>query len=145
MTSKINIRNAKKKDLAFVHNAVCMLENEVLDAVDFKRIFLENITNPSFEYYVAEEEGKLIGFISFHSQNLLHHCGLVGEIQEFYVDTKHRNQGVGSALVQKVKDYAEQHNLKSIEVTTNKSRVENTIIYKNLGFNLSHDKFTLYR
>ena len=60
MTSKINIRKAEKKDLAFVHNALCMLENEVLDAVNFKRIFLENIANPSFEYYVAEEEGKLI-------------------------------------------------------------------------------------
>ena len=144
MTSEISIRKAEKKDLAFVYHALCRLENEVLDKDLFNSIFMENISNSSFIYYVAEEEGKPIGFISFHTQNLLHHCGLVGEIQEFYVDAAYRKQGVGSALVQKVMDYAVQYNLKSVEVTTNKKRSENTIIYTNLGFNLSHDKFTYY-
>lgn len=40
---------------------------------------------------------------------------------------------------------ADRNNLKSIEVTTNKRRVENVLIYENLGFGLTHNKFTIYK
>lgn len=41
--------------------------------------------------------------------------------------------------------YADENKLKSIEVTTNHKRVENVLIYENLGFTLSHNKFTIYK
>ena len=34
-------------------------------------------------------KNESLGFISFHTQNLLHHCGLVGEIQEFFIHKKY--------------------------------------------------------
>lgn len=141
----INIRKVEKQDLDFVYKAICELENEVLDFEVFERIFNENISNSKNLYLIAENESEGLGFISFHTQNLLHHCGLVGEIQEFFIHQKHRGKGVGRLLINEIKDFAEQHNLKSIEVTTNKRRVENVAIYENLGFNLSHNKFTIYK
>jgi (aminoalkyl)phosphonate N-acetyltransferase len=42
-------------------------------------------------------------------------------------------------------NYATQNNLKSIEVTSSRKRLENIEIYENLGFQLSHNKFTIYR
>lgn len=99
--------------------------------------------NPNYVYYVAEIENEIIGFISFHAQKLLHHCGVVGEIQELYVTQNFRNQQIGRFLVNKVKDYATTHNLKSIEVASNKTRTENVCIYKYLAFKLSHNKFTI--
>ncbi|MNY17331.1 aminoalkylphosphonic acid N-acetyltransferase [compost metagenome] len=75
----------------------------------------------------------------------MHHNGRVGEIQEFFINQNHRGKGVGRQLIEKIMQYAEEHNLKSIEVTTNKRRVENVMIYENLGFNLSHNKFTIYK
>lgn len=140
----INIRKVEKQDLDFVYKAICELENEVLDFEVFERIFNENISNSKNLYLIAENESEGLGFISFHTQNLLHHCGLVGEIQEFFIHQKHRGKGVGRLLINEIKNFAEQHNLKSIEVTTNKRRVENVAIYENLGFNLSHNKFTIY-
>jgi PhnO protein len=86
-----------------------------------------------------------VGFITFHTQNLLHHCGLVGEIQEFYIIPGFRNKGVGRQLINKIMNFADQNKLKSIEVTTNRKRVENITIYENLGFGLTHNKFTIYR
>jgi PhnO protein len=145
MNLKVNIRKVENHDLDSVYKAICELENEILDFKMFETIFNENISNPKNLYLIAENENEGLGFISFHTQNLLHHCGLVGEIQEFFIHKKYRGQGVGRLLINEILNYSEQHNLKSIEVTTNKKRVENVAIYENLGFSLSHNKFTIYK
>ncbi len=142
---KIQIRKVEKNDLDFVYKAICELENEVLDFEVFEMIFNENISNPKNLYLIAENENEGLGFISFHTQNLLHHCGLIGEIQEFFIYQKYRGQGVGRLLINEILDFAQKNSLKSIEVTTNKKRVENVAIYENLGFTLSHNKFTIYK
>ncbi|CAM3664674.1 GNAT family N-acetyltransferase [Flavobacterium chungbukense] len=145
MNSKIKIRKIKNQDLDFIYKSICELENELLDFEVFKTIFIENISNPKNLYLIAENETEGLGFISFHIQNLLHHCGLVGEIQEFFIHQKYRGQDVGRILINEILNYSENNNLKSIEVTTNKKRVENVAIYENLGFSLSHNKFTIYK
>lgn len=145
MESKVEIRQVEKQDLDFVYQAINELEDEVLDFEMFSRIFDENISNPKNLYLVAEIEKQGVGFISFHTQNLLHHCGLVGEIQEFFIHQNHRGKGIGRKLINEILDYADQNKLKSIEVTTNKRRVENVLIYENLGFILTHNKFTIYK
>ncbi|SHL80494.1 GNAT family N-acetyltransferase [Flavobacterium chilense] len=145
MVLQINIRKVEKQDLDFVYKAICELENEILDFEVFEAIFNENISNPKNLYLIAENENEGLGFISFHTQNLLHHCGLVGEIQEFFIHQNHRGKGVGRQLINEILQYADQNNLKSIEVTTNKRRVENVLIYENLGFGLTHNKFTIYK
>lgn len=145
MKQKVEIRKVEKQDLDFVYKAICELENEELDFKVFKEIFNENISNPNNLYLIAENETEGLGFISFHTQNLLHHCGRVGEIQEFFINKNHRGKGIGRQLIEKIMQYANQNNLKSIEVTTNRRRVENVLIYENLGFTLSHNKFTIYK
>lgn len=143
MRLNINIRKIKNQDLDFVYKSICELENEFFDLEIFEAIFNENISNPNHLYLIAESENESLGFITFHIQNLLHHCGLVGEIQEFFIAKSHRGKGVGRKLIDEIILYSEQNSLKSIEVTTNKKRVENVLIYENLGFTLSHNKFTI--
>lgn len=145
MKSNLQIRKVKTQDLNFVYKSICDLENEELDFDIFEGIFNENIANTNNLYLVAENKNEAVGFISFHTQNLLHHCGRVGEIQEFFINENHRGKGVGRQLIEKMMQYADEHFLKSIEVTTNKRRVENVMIYENLGFTLSHNKFTIYK
>ena len=145
MQSKLQIRKVEKQDLDFVCKSICELENEELDFEIFATIFNENISNPNNLYLLAENEIEGVGFISFHTQNLLHHCGLVGEIQEFFIHQNYRGQGIGRQLIKEIMQYADQNNLKSIEVTTNKKRTENVFIYENLGFELTHNKFTIYK
>jgi len=145
MDLKVEIRKVENLDLDFVYKSICELENEILDFVVFAAIFNENIVNPNNLYLLAENENEQLGFISFHTQNLLHHCGRVGEIQEFFIDKNHRGKGIGRQLIEKIIQFSDQNNLKSIEVTTNRRRVENVLIYENLGFTLSHNKFTIYK
>lgn len=145
MDSKVEIRKVEKQDLDFVYKAICELENEELDFKVFKEIFNENISNSKNLYLIAENETEGLGFISFHTQNLLHYCGRVGEIQEFFINKNHRGKGIGRQLIEKIMQFANQNSLKSIEVTTNRKREENVLIYENLGFTLSHNKFTIYK
>ena len=141
---KTIIRKAVGSDLDIVYRFLCELGNEELDFETFKTIYTENSSNPNFLYLVSETENVVSGFISFHVQSLLHHSGLVGEIQEFYVDAEFRGNQIGKQLMNEVKAYAKSHNLKSVEVTSGKRRVENVMVYEKLGFKLSHNKFTIY-
>lgn len=141
----MNIRRIERDDFEFVYHSLCDLENEILDREALEKIFCENIDNPSYSYLIAEIENEKTGFITLHTQNLLHHCGLVGEIQEFYITEHFRGKGIGRHLIRRIMDLAEENKLKSIEVATNKKRIENINIYENLGFNLTHNKFTIYK
>lgn len=141
----INIRRIERNDFEFVYNSLCELENEILERKALEEIFYKNIENPNYIYLIAENGNEKTGFITLHTQNLLHHCGPVGEIQEFYITEHFRSIGIGRQLIREIMDFAEQNKLKSIEVTTNKKRIENIGIYENLGFNLTHNKFTIYK
>jgi PhnO protein len=137
------IREATSNDLPSVYGLVCKLENETLKQEVFAQIFEANLKSPNCFYCVAETENRIVGFISFHLQHLLHHCGAVGEVQEFYLDKDFRNKGIGKRLMDEVKKYAEAKNVKSLEVTSNKKRTENIKVYESLGFKLTHNKFTI--
>jgi len=105
-------------------------------------MFLQNINNPEYLYLTAESDSKIIGFISFHTQNLLHHCGKVGEIQEFFILKDFRRKGISKLFMKEIEIFSVENNIVSIEVTSNKKREENVQIYENLGFTLTHNKFT---
>jgi PhnO protein len=145
MESTTHIRRIESIDFEFVYDCLCELENEILEKEIIEEIFNNNIKNPNYYYLIAENVNGKMGFITFHTQYLLHHSGLVGEIQEFYITQNFRNRGIGRKLIAGIMQFADQNNLKSIEVTTNKKRTENIDIYENLGFNLSHNKFTIYK
>jgi PhnO protein len=141
--NSIKVRRAEMGDLQVIYRFICELEDEKLDYDLFQQIFKENLVSPNCLYSVAESKTKVIGFISLQTQKLLHHCGTVAEIQEYYVDKKFRSKGIGRLLMDEVKKSAEINNIKSIEVTSNKMRTENIKVYERLGFKLSHNKFTL--
>lgn len=139
----ITIRNAASNDLPGVYRLICELENEPFNYELFERIFEANLKRTDCFYYVATSGNNIVGFISFHIQYLLHHCGAVGEIQEFYVDQSFRGKGVGRLLMNEVKKAAVINKVTSLEVTSNKKRVENVAVYESLGFKLTHNKFTI--
>lgn len=142
MDSGITIRRAEFNDLDAVYGFVCELEKEKLDLDSFRNCFDKNITNPDYLYKIAICDYKPVGFISFHTQKLLHHCGIVGEIQELFIDTPYRKRGIGKLLVNEILKFSEINELKSIEVTSNKMRQENIKVYEHYGFKLTHNKFT---
>lgn len=136
------IRKAGPDDLEAVYQMICALKNEVLDRETFSRVYLNNSNHPDCYYSMATIEDKPIGFISLHIQQLLHHNGAVGEVQELYIKPEHRAKGIGKLLMNAMIAHAKAKQVKSLEVASNKKRAENVAIYEKLGFTLSHNKFT---
>ena len=93
---------------------------------------------------MAEEEGKVIGFLSCHGQPLLHHLSIVYEIQELVVENEYKGQQIGTKLI----DFLERLLLENttemvlLEVTANKKREQSHNFYKKNGFAETHFKFT---
>lgn len=141
-TQPSTIRKAGPDDLEAVYRMICALSNKTFDRAGFSQVYSHNINSPDCFYCIAELERKAIGFISLHIQQLLHHCGPVGEIQEFYIDPDYRGKGLGTLLMNEIKSYATAQGVKSLEVASNKRREENVAVYERLGFQLSHNKFT---
>lgn len=145
MDFEVKIRMIDRTDFEFIYNSICDLQSQIFEPKKLEQIFNENIDNPNYLYLIAETDQEKVGFITFHTQNLLHHNGLVGEIQEFYIIPDFRGKGIGRQLIDKVFEFAKKRQLTSIEVTTGKKRKENIAIYENFGFGLTHNKFTIYR
>jgi PhnO protein len=142
-SENISIRTAKKNDMLTVYEQICDLENKTLKMNDFRKTFNINVSNKNIIYLVAAVNKKeIVGFISCHIQNLLHHEKRVAEIQELYVNKKYRQQGVGTLLINKVVEKLKTKKIESFEVTAQNKRKKTHDFYISTGFNQSHLKFT---
>ena len=143
MKSTFKIRKAEQQDFESINIFINKLEQEVFDKEKQQKIFLENLSNPKNIYLVATTNEKVIGFLSCHVQNLLHHNGAIGEIQEMFVVPKKRGLGIGKALVNELKTIAFKKKILQIEVTSNSKRIKAHSFYKDQKFKETHKKFVL--
>ncbi len=137
----MQVRLAQPIDAKIIYAFVCELENTPFDFSTFEKLFLKNIAHPDYFYLVGCINNTPIGYVSCHAQILLHHCGLVGEIQELFVAQTHRNRNIGQALVKAIEKIAKQNNWINLEVACNKKRVDTHRFYKRLDFIDTHLKF----
>lgn len=140
----ITIRLANAADFAAVYDFVNRLEGEVMDQSSQQLLYLKNVMHPEVIYLLAAADGRSVGFLSCHIQDLLHHGGKIGEIQEMYVDADFRGLGVGQQLVKKIKQIAKSRGVLQLEVTSRLSRTDAHRFYEREGFDFSHKKF-LYK
>jgi len=145
MSKKYTIRQSLESDAAAVKALLEELEGRAFDEDIFARIYSEYLEAPLTLIFVATlEEGEITGFISCKGQSLLHHEGLVFEIQELVVTAAHQRKGLGRKLIEALKPDLEKLGAKSLEVTSNKRRKEAHAFYQSVGFLNSHEKFTIY-
>jgi PhnO protein len=138
---EVEIRRAKDSDSSCIHNFIEILENQTFKKNEQEKIFLENLNNANNIYLIAEVENEIVGFLSCHVQNLLHHNGLIGEIQEMFVHENSRNLGIGHKLVNQLKNIAREKEIIQLEVTSNIKRKNAHSFYENQDFINTHKKF----
>ncbi|MBA4197380.1 MAG: GNAT family N-acetyltransferase [Chitinophaga sp.] len=142
---KLEIRTALPSDLRDVHEMICLLEATSFDFENFKRIYYQNICNLNNIYLLAviEKSNTVIGIISCHGQELLHHNKPVFEIQEFFVKETYRNLGVGKKLITTLEnEIKRKKSVAELEVTANKLRETTHQFYLKNSFIQTHLKFT---
>ena len=143
MPETITIRYIQPGDALSIFRFVCELENESFDFTVFNTIFIRNISHNNFIYLAAtNDEGIIVGYISCHGQLLLHHLGMVYEIQELFVDKLYRQKGIGKLLLQSLENELKGSAYLSLEVTPNIVRKDAALFYPKCGFTQTHIKFT---
>jgi PhnO protein len=135
------VRTANAEDVQYIHGFVCELEDEIFDFDLFKEYYLQNISTPAYIYLVVADNDKPVGYISCHGQVLLHHLGLVYEIQELFVLPGYRGRGVGTLLLNALEEKISEQPHELLEVASNMRRKEAHAFYLNNGFECTSYKF----
>lgn len=95
------------------------------------------INYPNLHCIVLEDNGSIVGFgalVIYRTPAK----GLVGRLEDIVIDQRLRGQGYGRELINKLLEIAKEQNLKSVNLTSNPSRVEARRLYENLGFVLKN-------
>ncbi|RXR28513.1 GNAT family N-acetyltransferase [Flavobacterium piscinae] len=135
------IRPVSETDFEAVYQFINALEDFVFPKASQQAIFLENLSNPKHIFLLAEINQIPVGFISCHVQNLIHHGGLVGEIQEMFVLEQYRSKQIGKQLLDELKKIAKEKNILQLEVTSSFKREKAHAFYEREGFPNTHKKF----
>lgn len=139
------IRKVNKEDIHDIYRFVCELEDEQFDFETFRSLFLQNISTPHYHYLVAVSGDKAVAYISCHGQILLHHLGLVYEIQEIFVDKEFRSKGVGKMLLQALEKLIGKEKYELLEVASHMKRKDAHRFYLDNGFECTTYKFKKIR
>src|SRR6185312_4530241 len=136
--NNIEIRKASAQDALLVHKLICELENYTLDKDVFNENFRQNLNSSRVHYLVAIINNEIIGFVSCHGQLLLHHEGIVYEIQEIVVSNEHRSKGIGKKLLHVLEEIISKEDYKLLEVACNMKRKDAHRFYLANGFDQTH-------
>lgn len=118
------------------------LEETCIPEEELKPVYLRNAGHPDIYYFVAEENNRVVGFVSLHLQHLLHHYGKVAEVQEICIHHSCRGKGYGKILLDHVSQLARSLDCDLIELCTHKKRVNAHRFYDREGWKQSHYKYT---
>lgn len=142
MNDRILIRPVTEVHLPAIYDMACGLAEKKFPVQEFSQIFLHTISNPDNCYFAAFLSEKIIGYISIHTQLLLHHCGRVAEIQELYIKEEYRRTGAGKLLLEAIEKVCAEKKCVAVEVTSNKARTWAQAFYLKNNYQESHYKFT---
>lgn len=79
-------------------------------------VFDEIISRKDTLIFVAEDNNKLIGLITFYLLPNIRHGWHRGHIEDFIVSETARGKGIGTQLFNAVKKYCRENNIKVIKV-----------------------------
>jgi GNAT superfamily N-acetyltransferase len=94
----------------------------------------ELLGDPAHHVLVAEEDGRVVGYVNTNFRPQLHHLAPVGTIDELVVDKACRGRRIGERLVQAVLDEARRRGADAVEVATHERRERARSFYVRCGF-----------
>ena len=139
--SNIIIRPATQNDADAIYGFVCDLEDEEFDKAAFDTCYQLCLAGAKNHYLVAEINNEAVGYISCQGQVLLHHTGLVYEIQELFVKAEYRNKNIGKLLLQAMEELIGKEDYVLLEVSSNMQRKDAHRFYLSNGFKLTNYRF----
>src|ERR687890_2664603 len=138
MGSNYKVREANVEDAA----EICGLPRELAETVGDEPptekatgARLEELLDESrVRVLVAEDEAGIVGGVSFWIKPDLAHCDTVVEVPMLVVAEDHRRTGVGTLLMEEVRNVASENGASQIELVATRSNVTAREFYRSLGF-----------
>jgi GNAT superfamily N-acetyltransferase len=137
----ILVREMEERDLAAVVDLLCQLAEHTGQGkadprrVDAARIFaLMREAPEAYANWVAEDGGRLVGFLSLVLYRTLFHPGGTALINELVVDRGARGKGVGRLLVRRAEEEARRRGMDELEVGTERANTAAQEFYRACGF-----------
>lgn len=97
--------------------------------------------SPHDAVFVAEAGGSVTGVISLHVTELFHTAGRLGRITSLVIDSNHRGNGFGAALVAKADEYFSSKGCVRAEVTSGDHRPAAHAFYEAQGYRADERRF----
>jgi GNAT superfamily N-acetyltransferase len=94
-------------------------------------------------FYLRFEKSKAIGFCAIFRSFSTFALAPIDTINDLFVSSKYRNQGVASELLRLVEENAKKEGVFSLKVSTQVTNNQAKCLYQKLGFNKNSD-FNLY-
>lgn len=119
-------------------DSVLKLEENYLDSSLGREHFLIALKDSYSYYLVAEEDNKIVGYISSTIDEY-------SEILNFVVDGSYQGKGIGTKLLLNVVDKARNFNSKSIYLEVNEINQKAISLYIKNGFRKDHVRKNYYK
>jgi GNAT superfamily N-acetyltransferase len=138
MGSNYKVREAKVEDAAEIHSLASELAETVGDSPSEEEAIMarleELLDEPRARVLVAENEAGIVGGVSFWIKPDLAHGDTVVEVPMLVVAEDHRRTGVGTLLMEEVRNVASDNGASQIELVATRSNVTAREFYRSLGF-----------
>ena len=98
--------------------------------------------HPNIQAYVAERDGRVIGFVGLQAFPAFHRDGLHGYVTALVVDAQVRGSGAGRALMQAAEAWFAEQGVKRVNLTTALHREDAHVFYEKIGYTNTGKRFT---
>lgn len=120
----IFLREMSENDL----DGVMEVEKESFSTPWTERLFFDELNNPHTVYYVCVDQDEVVAYGG------LWHVLDEGQITNIAVKKAYRRRGVGTMLLEKIIDYANEHEIKKLELEVRAGNTPAIKLYEKYGF-----------
>lgn len=130
----VTIREAVAED----YKELMKLYNEFVGKETFSKhdndSFQQVLDYPTTYIYVAEGEGKLLGFAAFSTRFVVRYPKHIMQLDELFVSEEYRKHGVGGRLIEIVEERARDLDCAGIYIESSVERKTAHKFYEELGY-----------
>ncbi len=141
MTRKATLQDIGQLSELFDQYRVFYHKDSDLPAAE--QFLTERIEKRDSEIFVAENEGKLVGFVQLYPLFSSTRMKRYWLLNDLFVNEKYRGKGFSKALIEKAKEMAKSTDACGILLETGKSNDIGNKLYPSCGFEL-YDEVNFY-
>ncbi|MBU1659529.1 GNAT family N-acetyltransferase [bacterium] len=142
MKTGISIEQAKEEDLSQMAELLSVLFAIETDfMIDYKKQYAgikRLFEHESSDLLVAKYENKVVGMLTMQRLISSAEGDYVGQIEDLVVYEQYRKMGVGSRLINKMRNLAHEHGYKRIQLAADVNNQNAQQFYNRRGFNKTH-------